>query len=501
MTEPRRVLFAYRADVDGDGGAATVMRETARALAELGVEVETTYEAAPSTDGFDLVHAVNIWHPRTALAQLRHLRATGVPVVWLPFHLGWSEVAWASLAVRVAFDPARSSEERAAVLEAMRTGALEVNGLSRWRPNEVLPGFHADLRAMLECVDHVCAISAREMQSLFQAAGIVSKPWTHTPHGVDPAFFEGSAEPFLERFGLSDFVLCVGAVEPRKNQLLLVEALRGTELELVLVGPSFEPDYLELCLREGRGRVRYLERLPRELVASAYRAARVHALPSFAEGAALASLEAAASGCPVVVGNRSSEFEYFGDLAYACDPADPGSIREAVVLASNRRGREAERWRALQERMRGYTWRRTAEATLEAYRRTLRARRPAGDGPRSLCVLALADELLACPELLAAWGRAFGAGDDATLVIHAPGSVDRVAALVERLGLGGEDGPDLLAVGVEAGSEAELAMLADHLLTRVAREGPLGRLVRVDEASLPELRRRLDGEPRLRLAS
>ena len=58
-------------------------------------------------------------------------------------------------------------------------------------------------------------------------------------------------------------------------------------------------------------------------MASAYHAAAAHALPSWAEGAALANLEAAAAGCPIVVSDRSSEFEYFGDLATYCDPADP----------------------------------------------------------------------------------------------------------------------------------------------------------------------------------
>ncbi|NOZ28643.1 MAG: glycosyltransferase [Chloroflexi bacterium] len=371
-----RVLFAYRADIDAQGGAAVVMRETARALQDLGVHVDIAYDLCPSVRGYDLVHVFNIWEPHSALEQLRYLTRTGIPVVWSPIYLHWCEYAWANLAVRAAFDPRRTPEKREQLLQAFVRGTLSVQGMHRWLPNEVYPGFHQHLKEMLSHVDHVCVTSHREVQMLFQITRCVAKPFTVTPHGVDPSFLvDASPEPFQDRFGVRDFVLCVGAIDGRKNQLLLVEALKDTGLKLVLVGPSFESDYLDLCLREGGDQVLYTDRLPQDLVASAYKAARVHALPSFAEGAALANLEAAVAGCAMVVSNRSSEFEYFGDAPYYCDPVDPASIREAVLRAHESYAAERERWetlsRQVQER---FTWERTAALTLEAYERTLSQR-------------------------------------------------------------------------------------------------------------------------------
>jgi glycosyltransferase involved in cell wall biosynthesis len=59
--------------------------------------------------------------------------------------------------------------------------------------------------------------------------------------------------------------------------------------------------------------------------------------------------------------------------------------------------------------------------------------------------VAFADELVAEPELLAGYGRAFGADDDATLVIVLGGTgPEALIAAVEAAGLG-DDGPDLLA--------------------------------------------------------
>jgi GT2 family glycosyltransferase len=107
---------------------------------------------------------------------------------------------------------------------------------------------------------------------------------------------------------------------------------------------------------------------------------------------------------------------------------------------------------------------------------------------RRLTGLAFADELLERPELLAAYGRTFSGADDATLVIRTNGSVDRLAALVEELGLGGEEGPDLLAVGPEAGGEEELAVLAAYVLSGRDLGGALAELPRFDAASVPGAR-------------
>lgn len=79
------------------------------------------------------------------------------------------------------------------------------------------------------------------------------------------------------------------------------------------------------------------------------------------------------------------------------------------------------------------------------------AREPHGEAPatRGLVGFALAAELVAEPALLASWCGSYGAADDATLVI---GGVDdepsthALVALVEILGLDGDDAADLVAI-------------------------------------------------------
>jgi glycosyltransferase involved in cell wall biosynthesis len=107
---------------------------------------------------------------------------------------------------------------------------------------------------------------------------------------------------------------------------------------------------------------------PREL-SSLYRGAHLFAFASRYEGFGFPPLEAMASGVPVVSSNAAALAEVLGDAGLTFDPTD-----EAAMAAAIRRGWDDERLRAdLVARGRAhaatFTWRRTAERTLAAYRR------------------------------------------------------------------------------------------------------------------------------------
>ena len=67
------------------------------------------------------------------------------------------------------------------------------------------------------------------------------------------------------------------------------------------------------------------------LLASAYAAARVFALPCWFETPGLAALEAALAGCAVVITPYGSTREYFGDLVEYARPDRPGEIERALA--------------------------------------------------------------------------------------------------------------------------------------------------------------------------
>lgn len=106
-------------------------------------------------------------------------------------------------------------------------------------------------------------------------------------------------------------------------------------------------------------------------------------------------------------------------------------------------------------------------------------------GPAHFSALALADELVEDPALLAGFRLH---RDEGTLVIALPegdaGAFERLAAVVAELGLDGPEGPDLFAQPVPAGELERLAASVDVVLTRRPRPELADRPAVTDVAEL-----------------
>jgi len=176
-------------------------------------------------------------------------------------------------------------------------------------------------------------------------------------------------ELFVRQYGISDFILCVGRFESRKNQLMLLKALEDSELPIVLVsgGFSYQPDYDKAVRGFGRrGQTVIVERLSDEMLSSAYAACRIHALPSWYELPGLVSLEAASYSKNVVATRYGTAANYLGARPFFCSPWDEDSIRNAVTAAYY-----APVPGDMKEIAQGYSWDATIEATVQAYESVL----------------------------------------------------------------------------------------------------------------------------------
>jgi glycosyltransferase involved in cell wall biosynthesis len=183
-----------------------------------------------------------------------------------------------------------------------------------------------------------------------------------------------------ERLGLGErrVVLSLSAKRPHKNLAALLGALARMEATRrpVLVVPGYET-WHEAELRErakalGVQRdVRFLGWLSGEELEGLWHVAEAFVYPSLYEGFGLPVLEAMARGVPVACSNASSLPEVAGDAALLFDPHDEGAIAAAMErLLSDRV--EAERLRALGLEQAGrFSWERTAQLTLDSYRRAL----------------------------------------------------------------------------------------------------------------------------------
>ena len=184
-----------------------------------------------------------------------------------------------------------------------------------------------------------------------------------TPLGVDESFF---VEPTS-----GEYVLGVGTLEPRKNQLRLVQAMAGIDAELLLAGRRGWACDEVLEAAEKAPNVSWLGHVPearlRELVAGA----SVVAYPSLFEGFGLPVLEALAAGKPVLTSDRDPMREVAGDAALLVDPCDIGAIADGLLRLLGDPALRARLAEAGPRRARGFTWDACAEATLQAYHAVL----------------------------------------------------------------------------------------------------------------------------------
>jgi glycosyltransferase involved in cell wall biosynthesis len=224
-----------------------------------------------------------------------------------------------------------------------------------------------EIGSLLRMADHILPNSQAECDQLAGLFGMAPALFSPIVNGVDEIFF-APAEPalFREHYGVREpFVLCMGNIEERKNQLRLIEALVGTDIRLVLAGQEREAEYAQQCRAVADTTVHFLGRLEHGSVLqrSAYAAAEAFVLPSTLETPGLAALEAAAAGCNLAITREGCTQEYFGDFAEYLDPYDPADIRRAVRKALNR-PRQVE----LPAFIRGnYTWRHAAKQLLAVY--------------------------------------------------------------------------------------------------------------------------------------
>jgi glycosyltransferase involved in cell wall biosynthesis len=166
-------------------------------------------------------------------------------------------------------------------------------------------------------------------------------------NGVEEIFYEPvSPEIFRTEFKITEpFVLNVGNIEPRKNQINLAKAMKSfPEMKLVLIGHIRDPKYAEAVFAEGVDQIIHIGTLVHgsELQRSAYAACEVFCLPSTLETPGLAALESAACGAKIVITEEGSTKEYFGNQVTYCDPTSTESISNRMYLILSASEKENE---------------------------------------------------------------------------------------------------------------------------------------------------------------
>jgi glycosyltransferase involved in cell wall biosynthesis len=200
----------------------------------------------------------------------------------------------------------------------------------------------------------VLTVSERTKEDIVELYHVAPERIVVTPNGVDAAFSPGP--------GAHDYVLSVGAIQRRKNQLAALEAANTVGLPLVVVGPAKDAAVAAELRAAGARLEGYVDT---QRLVDLYRGAACLVQSSSYEGFGLPVVEAMASGTPVVALAEPALHEVAGGAAVVVEEdglAD--GIRTAIA--------ERERFVAAGlERAHAFTWRATAERTLAVYREIL----------------------------------------------------------------------------------------------------------------------------------
>ena len=200
------------------------------------------------------------------------------------------------------------------------------------------------VRYATRVADAIVAISRQTRQDLIDLLGVPEEKIHVVYQSVAPAYRPGAdacgadgRDDRLEGLGLPpDFILCVGTIEARKNQMALAAALQALprEVHLVLVGRrsgSYGKRLDDFLTRSGLSdRVHFLPGVSSARLAALYRRCRFVAYPSFYEGFGLPIVEALGSGKAVLTSQGGCFSEAGGPGALYVSPHDVQAVAEAM---------------------------------------------------------------------------------------------------------------------------------------------------------------------------
>ena len=340
-------FYVYPTAFQSPGGGEVLLLKTKEYLEKAGVSVKLFDPWNDKLEAFDILHTFG--SVKDALPMMEAARCAGIKnvlstVCWYNWRSAWGNYG----------------SVRARSLAVLRHAA-----------KVFFPFVPSARKRMMDIADLLIPNSESEADQLERFFLVPKKKITVIPNAVDPIFANATPDLFIQKYNLRNFVLCVGRIEPRKNQLGMIRALSGTMMPFVIIGDPVKhyPDYYQACRKAAGDNVHFLGGISHnsELLRSAYVACNTFLLASWLETPGLAALEAGLAGAKIVITEEGATREYFKDMAIYVKPCNIAGIRTAVS-----RSFEKPVDLRLREHIRqNYLWQNTAQTTTDVYRKLL----------------------------------------------------------------------------------------------------------------------------------
>lgn len=271
------------------------------------------------------------------------------------------------------------------ILFCRSRGVLVVHDLAVYVEPKSKPAFKTLLLEKLflpfalKKAEKVIAVSENTKADLIKVFKINDEKIVVIPLATSQAPASRLSIPAIKaKFNLPEnYLLFVGTIEPRKNvetlilaHRLLPQAIR-LKYPLVLVGKlGWRSDGIKQLIDSENGQfIHYLGYANEQELAIIYQHASLFIYPSWYEGFGLPVLEAMEAGVPVISSNRSSLPEVAGQAARLVDPASTSQLSEAITSLLNSSELCQNLIKQGKERVKMYSWQKTALATISIFNR------------------------------------------------------------------------------------------------------------------------------------
>lgn len=320
------------------GGLQVQIRHTIGSLRRIGIDAKVLDVYNDKISDFDIVHVFSATHGMYLTLQEAQLQ--GVKTVLSPV-----------------FQPDEN------------LGKFKKFELANWllrqiTSNEVKSSYDY-IGTALHTADRIIALSEKERAVIEVGYGINKEKISLIRNGVDPYFFESTADLFVKKSSLdTGFVLVVGSISSFKNQLGVI---RATNRDIVLVGQILDHDYFDQCRAEAAGRLTYLGTFDFNdpYLSSIYAAAGVTVLASAGEAFGLTVVESLAAGTPAIITEKNGlGLEPQSGYLQFVDPYNSVSLNAAIEKSINIGFDRREKCREIVRHM---SWDQVAKDLLRIY--------------------------------------------------------------------------------------------------------------------------------------
>jgi len=357
------------------GGDMVQVENTYLELKKLGLDVTVSDKNNIDIRDYDIVHLFQLdWTPETYI-HAKKAHKLGKKIIVSPIHHSVEEVK--KFDDEYAFGLRRVSKYL--FVDQFQRDTFKNIYRSILDHNKVLPTLYSMIiglkkmnQKVIEWSDLVLTqtkLEAKDLEKTYDTRF----SWEIVPNGVSELFLK--RDQSSNHFDFEDYIICVGRIEPRKNNLAIIAAVQklrkelNKDIKLVFVGSKSKrhSEYVSLFDEEVRNCswVIYKNYLSYSSMPSIYKYAKVCVSASWFETTGLTLLEALFMNTNAVSSSKRAK-EILGDYCSYCSPEDITSITEALKIEYLK-----NRPKLPSEFKKEYTWENTAKKTLELYNKVL----------------------------------------------------------------------------------------------------------------------------------